>query len=76
MGWEQLPEREWGATIRSVHRWSQIIGKIRLALAEPLPHWWHIPLYVPARLALPPPRSLTGGVLSSSTPICVGTLCV
>src|SRR6185312_15657717 len=29
--------------------WTQIVGKIRLALAEPLPHWWHVALYVSVR---------------------------
>ena len=63
MGWEQLPEREWGATIRSLHRWSQIIGKIRLALAEPLPHWWHIPLYVSPTGLTTSPIPYRGGLV-------------
>ena len=46
MAWDPLPDHVWQATIRSLHRWSQVIGKIRLALAEPLPHWWHAALYV------------------------------
>ena len=29
--------------------WLQIVGKVRLALAPPLNHWWHVPLYVTAR---------------------------
>ncbi len=29
--------------------WIQIVGKVRMALAPPLNHWWHIPLYVSAR---------------------------
>jgi len=29
--------------------WLQIIGKVRLALAPPLNHWWHVPLYVTPR---------------------------
>jgi uncharacterized protein DUF5996 len=48
MPWELLPSETWGPTIRSLHRWSQIVGKIRLALAAPLPHWWHVTLYVTA----------------------------
>jgi hypothetical protein len=47
--WEPLPDQDWQPTIRSLHRWSQIVGKIRLALAEPIPHWWHVTLYVSAR---------------------------
>jgi hypothetical protein len=49
VSWEPLPEREWQPTIRSLHMWTQIVGKIRLALADPLPHWWHVPLYVSVR---------------------------
>jgi hypothetical protein len=26
--------------------WTQIVGKVRMALAPPLNHWWHVPLYV------------------------------
>lgn len=49
MIWEPLPDRDWGPTIRSLHRWSQIVGKIRLKLASPMNHWWHVPFYVSAR---------------------------
>ncbi len=29
--------------------WVQIVGKVRMALAPPLNHWWHVPLYASAR---------------------------
>jgi hypothetical protein len=29
--------------------WLQIVGKVRMALAPPRNHWWHIPLYVTSR---------------------------
>ena len=29
--------------------WTQIAGKIRMALSPPLNHWWHVPLYVFSR---------------------------
>ena len=38
LGWQPVPDREWQPTIRSMHMWSQIVGKVRLALADPLPH--------------------------------------
>ena len=47
--WQPLPDPEWQPTIRSLHRWSQIVGKVRMALAEPINHWWHVTLYVTAR---------------------------
>ncbi|HXR26415.1 MAG TPA: DUF5996 family protein, partial [Candidatus Baltobacteraceae bacterium] len=33
----------------TLHMWVQIVGKVRMALAPPLNHWWHVPLYVTAR---------------------------
>jgi len=48
-GWPELPWRAWEPTISTLHMWLQIVGKVRLALAPPLNHWWHVPLYVTAR---------------------------
>jgi hypothetical protein len=39
--WPELPWHEWTPTIETLHRWTQIVGKVRLALAPPLNHWWH-----------------------------------
>jgi uncharacterized protein DUF5996 len=47
--WPELPWRDWGASIATVHMWTQIVGKVRLALASPLNHWWHVTLYVSSR---------------------------
>jgi len=44
--WPPLPLREWQDTYRTLHMWTQIAGKIRMALAPPLNHWWHVTLYV------------------------------
>lgn len=33
----------------TLHMWVQIVGKVRMALAPPLNHWWHVPLYASAR---------------------------
>jgi hypothetical protein len=46
--WPALPVRDWQATRDTLHLWTQIVGKIRLALAPPENHWWHVPLYVNA----------------------------
>ena len=29
--------------------WTQIVGKVRLALCPRVNHWWEVPLYVSAR---------------------------
>ncbi len=48
-GWPELPWTEWAPTISTLHMWTQIVGKVRMALAPPLNHWWHVPLYVSSR---------------------------
>lgn len=47
--WPELPWRAWAPTMSTLHMWVQIVGKVRMALAPPLNHWWHVPLYVSAR---------------------------
>src|SRR5579863_3428635 len=47
--WPALPLREWQETYRTLHMWTQIAGKIRMALSPPLNHWWHVTLYVNSR---------------------------
>lgn len=48
-GWPALPLEPWRATRDTLHMWTQIVGKVRLALAPRLNHWWQVPLYVSAR---------------------------
>jgi len=40
---------DWQPTYETLHRWTQIIGKTRLALAPFENHWWHCALYLTAR---------------------------
>jgi hypothetical protein len=47
--WPALPYREWRDTCSTLHMWSQIVGKIRLAQAPLINHWWQVPLYITAR---------------------------
>jgi hypothetical protein len=47
--WPQLDYPAWADTCATLHLWTQVVGKIRLALAPPLNHWWAVPLYVTAR---------------------------
>src|ERR1700690_31879 len=44
--WPALPYAEWKDTCETLHMWSQIVGKVRLALAPRINHWWEVPLYV------------------------------
>jgi hypothetical protein len=47
--WPRLPLSEWRDTQSTLHRWVQIVGKTRLALAPPQNHSWHVTLYLTAR---------------------------
>jgi hypothetical protein len=47
--WPPLPFHEWQDTYRTLHMWTQIVGKIRMALCPPSNHWWHVTLYVNSR---------------------------
>jgi len=47
--WPALPLAEWKQTYETLHMWTQIVGKVRLALAATVNHWWHVPLYLSAR---------------------------
>ena len=47
--WPSLPLAEWEETRSTLHMWVQIVGKIKLALAAHINHWWQVPLYVTAR---------------------------
>ena len=47
--WPELPWEAWSATADTLHMWTQIVGKTRLALTPLQNHWWNVPLYVTAR---------------------------
>jgi hypothetical protein len=47
--WPELPLDAWQDTYATLHMWTQIVGKVRLALSPRMNHWWEVPLYVTAR---------------------------
>jgi len=47
--WPSLPLAAWQDTCATLQLWTQIVGKIRLAMAPMVNHWWQVPLYVNAR---------------------------
>ena len=47
--WPELTLSSWQDTRDTLHLWTQIIGKVRLALEPMVNHWWQVPLYVSAR---------------------------
>ncbi|WP_197376762.1 DUF5996 family protein [Mycolicibacterium baixiangningiae] len=58
--WPSLRVDDWEATRRTLHMWTQIVGKVRLAYAPLLNHWWQAPLYVS-------PRGLTTSAIPVGT---------
>jgi hypothetical protein len=47
--WPALPFSEWKETAKTLHMWTQVVGKVRLALSPWTNHSWHVTLYLTAR---------------------------
>ncbi|GAA4732673.1 DUF5996 family protein [Actinomycetospora chibensis] len=47
--WPALRVEDWTATRDTLHMWTQVVGKIRMASEPLINHWWQVPLYVSAR---------------------------
>jgi hypothetical protein len=47
--WPALPLASWRDTCETLHMWTQIVGKVRMALMPAANHWWHVLLYVNSR---------------------------
>ena len=47
--WPVLEWEQWKATAETLHMYTQIVGKTRLALTPIQNHWWNVPFYVTAR---------------------------
>jgi hypothetical protein len=58
--WPALPLDAWRDTYETLHMWTQIVGKTRLALAPMENHWWQVALYVT-------PRGLTTSAIPLGT---------
>ena len=46
--WPSLPFEAWSETCATLHRWTQIVGKVRLTQSPWVNHGWHVTLYVTA----------------------------
>lgn len=62
-GWPALPYDDWRDTCSTLHMYTQVIGKLRLALSPFEPEWANVPLYVTAR-----------GLTTSPIPVGVRTI--
>src|SRR2546422_7736248 len=47
--WPELTLSAWEDTRDTFHMWTQVVGKVRLALEPMINHWWQVTLYVSAR---------------------------
>jgi hypothetical protein len=61
--WPKLALNDWLPTYATLHRWTQIVGKTRLALSPFENHWWHCALYVTARGMTTSPMPFAGGTV-------------
>ena len=60
--WPALPLDEWKNTYATLHMWTQVVGKVRLALTPPVNHFWGAALYVSTRGLTTSPIPYPGGV--------------
>ncbi|MDB4956847.1 MAG: hypothetical protein JWO36_4416 [Myxococcales bacterium] len=54
--WPELPYEAWNDTRETLHRWMQVLGKIKLKLTPLINHWWNVAFYVT-------PRGITTGTI-------------
>jgi len=47
--WPALAYADWPDTCATLHLWTQVVGKVKLALAPLANHWWGVVLFVTAR---------------------------
>src|SRR6516162_8458556 len=47
--WPDLPLAAWSDTCDTLHLWTQIVGKMRIALTPLINHWWNATFLVTAR---------------------------
>jgi hypothetical protein len=47
--WPDLPLAAWNGTCDTLHRWTQIVGKVQLALSPLINHWWNVTFRVTPR---------------------------
>jgi hypothetical protein len=47
--WPELRLGWWKESCATLHMWTQIVGKVRMALTPRTNHWWNVPLYVSSR---------------------------
>src|SRR5262245_17652326 len=59
--WPELPLSAWSASCETLHRFTQVVGKVQLALTPLVNHWWKVTLLTTARGVTTPPLAYGGG---------------
>jgi hypothetical protein len=62
--WPPLPLDAWRPTYETLHLWTQVVGKVSLALAPMVNHWWQVALRVDARGLATPALPYDRGVVA------------
>ncbi|MFC4533877.1 DUF5996 family protein [Sphaerisporangium dianthi] len=57
----QIPLAQWQDTKATLHRFAQVVGKIRLAAGVRRNHWWNAPFHLTGRGLTTRPMGQTGG---------------
>ena len=60
--WPELPLEAWKDTYATLHMWTQIVGKVRLALSPRVNQWWEVTLYVTPLGLTTSPIPYEGGI--------------
>ena len=64
--WPDLPLAAWSETCDTLHLWTQIVGKVRLALTPLVNHWWNVTFHVNSRGLVAPATSRIAAARSIS----------
>jgi len=59
--WPDLPLSAWSETCDTLHLWTQIVGKVRIATTPLVNHWWNATFLVTGRGLAAPAMRFTGG---------------
>jgi hypothetical protein len=58
--WPDLPLDAWSETCDTLHLWTQVAGKVRLALTPLINHWWNVTFRVTSRGLIAPANHYGG----------------
>jgi len=61
--WPDLPLAAWSETCDTLQLWTQVVGKVRIALTPLVNHWWNATFFVTARGLVAPAMPYAGRTL-------------